>query len=96
MDSELALLTLYVCSLVCIVSTYYCNIMSLNWQTDLHPIKEATSGIDGLYWCVDYPWPMSDRDVSYHNNDPWFTYTCTCTVDPLLTDTPQQPTPMIF
>ena len=31
---------------------------------DLHPIKDETTGLDGLYWCVDYPWPMWDRDVS--------------------------------
>lgn len=31
---------------------------------DLHPIKDESTGVEGLYWCVDYPWPMSDRDVS--------------------------------
>ena len=31
---------------------------------DLHPIKDKATGLDGLYWCVDYPWPLSDRDVS--------------------------------
>ena len=30
--------------------------------------KEESSGIDGLYWCVDYPWPMSDRDVSCYDS----------------------------
>lgn len=31
---------------------------------DLYPIKEESTGMEGVYWCVDYPWPMSDRDVS--------------------------------
>ena len=32
--------------------------------TDLYPIKDKATGMEGLYWCVDYPWPLSDRDVS--------------------------------
>jgi hypothetical protein len=32
-----------------------------SYVLDLHPIKDKSSG---LYWCVDYPWPLSDRDVS--------------------------------
>lgn len=31
---------------------------------DLHPVKDDKSGIEGLYWIVDYPWPLWDRDVS--------------------------------
>ena len=40
----------------------YCY--SLLMALDLRPIKDESSGLDGLYWAVDYPWPMSDRDVS--------------------------------
>lgn len=37
---------------------------------DLYPIKDETTGMEGVYWGVDYPWPMSDRDVScYINNN---------------------------
>ena len=32
------------------------------WLLDLDLIED--DGVQGLYWCVDYPWPMSDRDVS--------------------------------
>ena len=35
-------------------------------SADLHAIKDPETGTDGIYWCVDYPWPMSDRDVSYN------------------------------
>ena len=31
---------------------------------ELHPIKEEQSNKEGLYWKVDFPFPMSDRDVS--------------------------------
>jgi hypothetical protein len=32
---------------------------------NLHPIKDRTTGLEGLYWCVDYPWPLSDRDYTF-------------------------------
>ncbi len=32
---------------------------------DLQLVRNESKDVDGLYWCVDYPWPMSDRDVSY-------------------------------
>ena len=38
------------------------------WDTyvlDLHPIKHEATGLEGLYWAVDYPWPMSDRDYTF-------------------------------
>ena len=31
---------------------------------DLHPVKDDKTGSEGLYWVVDYPWPLWDRDVS--------------------------------
>ena len=31
--------------------------------TELDLIKDQ-NGTQGLYWCVNYPWPMSNRDVS--------------------------------
>lgn len=31
---------------------------------ELHPIKDEQSSKEGLYWKVDFPFPMSDRDVS--------------------------------
>ncbi len=37
-------------------------------------IIEGEDGVQGLYWCVDYPWPMSDRDVSL----PVGRCVCTC------------------
>ena len=39
------------------------GILSLN-IVELHPIKEEQSSKEGLYWKVDFPFPMSDRDVS--------------------------------
>jgi hypothetical protein len=33
-----------------------------SYVLDLHPIKDKSSG---LYWCVDYPWPLSDRDYTF-------------------------------
>lgn len=33
-------------------------------MADLRPVKDDKSGIEGLYWIVDYPWPLWDRDVS--------------------------------
>ena len=33
-------------------------------SVDLHPIKDEDKNMEGLYWGVDYPWPMYDRDVS--------------------------------
>jgi hypothetical protein len=50
-----------------------CAMVYLDWQyrkkwdtyvLDLHPIKDEGSKLEGIYWGVDYPWPMSDRDVS--------------------------------
>lgn len=34
------------------------------YYVDLHPVKNEETGMEGIYWGVDYPWPMSDRDVS--------------------------------
>lgn len=37
------------------------------WDTfvlDLDIIKDD-DGAQGLYWCVDFPWPMSDRDYTF-------------------------------
>ncbi|XP_003387507.1 PREDICTED: phosphatidylcholine transfer protein-like [Amphimedon queenslandica] len=51
-----------------------CAMVYLDWQyrkkwdtyvLDLKPIKDEASGLDGLYWAVDYPWPMSDRDYTF-------------------------------
>lgn len=36
------------------------------FTVELHPIKEEQSNKEGLYWKVDFPFPMSDRDVSNH------------------------------
>ena len=38
------------------------HILLLN--VELHPIKDEQSNKEGLYWKVDFPFPMSDRDVS--------------------------------
>ncbi len=35
-----------------------------SYVLNLEPIKDEATGVQGLYWCCDYPWPMSDRDVS--------------------------------
>ena len=43
---------------------YACVCIIILCVIDLHPIKDESTGVEGLYWCVDYPWPMSDRDVS--------------------------------
>ena len=29
----------------------------------LQTFIQSKMRLDGLYWCVDYPWPMWDRDV---------------------------------
>ena len=29
----------------------------------LEPVSSKDEDTDGIYWCVDYPWPMSDRNV---------------------------------
>ena len=42
---------------------------------DLYPIKDETTGMEGVYWGVDYPWPMSDRDVSCYINNNLLLYT---------------------
>ena len=36
----------------------------INTPVDLHPIKDEVNGNEGIYWGVDYPWPLYDRDVS--------------------------------
>ena len=38
-----------------------CMVLS---NVELHPIKDEQSNKEGLYWKVDFPFPMSDRDVS--------------------------------
>lgn len=30
-------------------------------------IIKDDDGVQGLYWCVNFPWPMSHRDVSLYN-----------------------------
>lgn len=32
---------------------------------ELHPIKDEQSNKEGLYWKVDFPFPMSDRDYTF-------------------------------
>jgi hypothetical protein len=36
-----------------------------SYVLDLHPIKDGNSGLEGLYWLVDYPWPLWDRDYTF-------------------------------
>jgi len=38
-------------------------VLSDHTHLDLDIIEDE-EGVQGLYWCVDYPWPLSDRDVS--------------------------------
>ena len=46
-------------ALAIFLSHFSCDVIGLE------PIRDESIGVEGLYWCIDYPWPMSDRDVSF-------------------------------
>ena len=72
---------LCVCVCVC-TRARVCQHNMFSCCVDLHPIKDEKAGTEGLYWLVDYPWPLWDRDVSL--NCSVLTSTSVCTVGLLL------------
>ena len=44
---------------------YFSCLKSFYNSSDLNPINDDSTDTEGMYWAVDYPWPVADRDVSF-------------------------------